>query len=196
MGRRRPERDEVERLIKEDRRRKAHDIAQETGLVASMGYEKAVDYVRRVRKEMRKNGELPRKEYTYPSDSDRMADMDKLFELRRGGKMSKQIAKTMLMLNCYYRLRSEDDDIHIMAIDDTYAKNRSLLHPLAMADAIALCEYALGQYMDSRDPEKNRAKKAMGYPGAGLNYSSKTLIELLAITEEELPHMKSIKRED
>lgn len=196
MGRRKPERDEVERLIKEDRRRKAHDIAQECGLVATMGYEKAVDYVRRVRKEMRKNGDLPRKEYTYPSDADRMADMDKLFELRHGEKLSQKLVRSMLKLNCYYRLRSEDDDIHIMAIDDTYAKNKELRNPLALAEAIELCKYALEQYMDSRDPEKNREKKAMGYPGAGLNYSSKKLIELLAITDEELPHMKSIKRED
>lgn len=196
MGRRRPERDEVERLIKEDRRRKAHDIAQECGLVATMGYEKAVDYVRRVRKEMRKNGDLPRKEYTYPSDSDRMADIDKLFELRHGKRLTKKIAENMLTLNCYYRLRSEDDDIHIMAIDDTYAKNKELRNPLPLAEAIELCKYALEQYMDSRDPEKNREKKAMGYPGAGLNYGSKKLIEKLAITDEELPHMKSIKRED
>ena len=161
-----------------------------------MGYEKAVDYVRRVRKEMRKNGDLPRKEYTYPSDADRMVDIDKLFELRHGEKLSKKLVRSMLMLNCYYRLRSEDDDIHIMACDDTYAKNRELRNPLAMTEAIDLCKYALEQYMESRDPEKNRAKKAMGYPGAGLNYSSKTLIELLAITEEELPHLISIKRED
>lgn len=194
MSRRRPERDLVEKLMKEDRRRKAHDIAQEAGLIASMGYEKAVDYVRRVRKELRKNGDLPRREYIHASDSDRMADIDKLFQLRHGVKVKRKVAESMLMLNCYYRLRSEDDDIHIMAIDDTYAKNRELKNPLDMRDAIDLCQYALEQYMESRDPEKNKAKKAMGYPGAGLNYSSKSLIELLEITDEELQHMKSIEK--
>lgn len=195
MGRRKPERDLVEKLIKEDRRRKAGDIAQETGLVDSMGYDKAVDYVRRVRKEMRKNGDLPRKQYIQPSDEDRMKDIDKLFELRHG-KMSRRVAQSMLTLNCYYRLRSEDDDIHIMAIDDTYDKNRELMNPLDMADAIHLCEFALARYMDSRSEEKNQEMKAIGYPGAGLNYSSRSLIELLEITEEELQHMISIREDE
>lgn len=195
MGRRKPERDQVEKLIKENRRRKALDIAKETGLTESMGEDKAVDYVRRVRKEMRKSGDLPRKKYIQASDSDRMADIDKLFELRHG-KMKKTVAKAMLTLNCYYRLRSEDDDIHIMAIDDTYDKNRELLNPLDMSEAIKICNFALAQYMESRDPEKDQAKKAMGYPGAGLNYSSRSLIELLEITEEELQHMISIRRDE
>lgn len=195
MGRRKPERDQVERLIKEDRRRKALDIAKETGLTASMGDDKAVDYVRRVRKEMRKSGDLPRKKYTHASDADRMADIDKLFELRHG-KMKKKVAEAMLLLNCYYRLRSEDDDIHIMAIDDTYDKNRGLQNPLDMSQAIEICGDALKHYMESRDPEKDQAKKAMGYPGAGLNYSSKSLISLLEITEEELHHMISIRMDE
>lgn len=195
MGRRKPERDQVEQLIKEDRRRKAHDIAQETGLIDSMGYEKAVDYVRRVRKEMRKNGELPRKQYIKPSDEDRMKDIDKLFELRHG-KMRRKIAESMLMLNCYYRLRSEDDDIHIMAIDDTYDKNSKLKNPLPMSEAIELCNFALARYMDSRDEKRNQEMKAIGYPGAGLNYSSKSLIDLLEITEEELQHMISIREDE
>lgn len=195
MGRRRPERDLVENLIKEDRRRKAHDIAEEAGLIASIGYGKAVDYVRRVRKDMKRNGDLPRKEYTYASDSDRMEDIDKLFELRQG-KVSKKVAKTMLMLNCYYRLRSEDYDTHWRAIDDTYEKNKGLKNPLDMRDAIALCEYALEWYTKSRDEEKNQEAIKRGLPGAGLNFSSRTLIEKLEITEEELQHMKSIRREE
>ena len=195
MGKRRPERDQVETLIKEDRRRKALDIAKETGLTEAMGDDKAVEYVRRVRKEMRKSGELPRKKYIHASDSDRMADIDKLFELRHG-KIKKAVATAMLTLNCYYRLRSEDDDIHIMAIDDTYDKNRRLLNPRPMAEVIELCNFALAQYMESRDPEKNQAKKAMGYPGAGLNYSSRSLIELLEITEEEMQHMISIREDE
>lgn len=195
MGRRRPERDLVEKLIKEDRRRKAHDIAGEIGLIENMGYDKAVDYVRRVRKAMKKSGDLPRKEYIPASDSDRMEDIDKLFELRRGKTISKKVAESMLMLNCYYRLRSENDDIHICAIDDTYAKNGSLKGPLDMRDAISLCEFALARYMDSRDEEKNEVARKIGYPGAGLHYSNRTLIEILDITEEELQHMKSFRRE-
>ena len=195
MGNRRPERDRVEELIKEDRRRKAHDIAEETGLIGTMGYDKAVDYVRRVRRDMKKSGELPPKKYIAASDSERMEDIDKLFELRHG-KISKKVAQSMLTLNCYYRLRSEDDDIHIMAIDDTYAKNRELKNPLEMRDALQICQFALERYVDSRDEEKNQAAMKIGYPGAGLNYSSNSLIELLEITEEELQYMKSIRREE
>ena len=195
MGKRRPERDMVEKLIKEDRRRKAHDIAGEIGLIESMGYDKAVDYVRRVRKDMKKSGELPQKEYIPPSDVERMEDIEKLFEIRKG-KIARKTAENMLMLNCYYRLRSEDDDIHIMAIDDTYAKNRELMDPLDMRDAIALCEFALARYMDSRDEAKNEEARQIGYPGAGLHYSDKSFIDVLDITEEELQHMKSIRREE
>lgn len=194
MGRRKPERDQVEKLIKEDRRRRAHDIAEVTGLIETMGRDKAVDYVRRVRKEMKRTGDLPRREYIHASDSDRTEDIDKLFQLRHGVKIRCRVAQAMLMLNCYYRLRSEDDDIHIMAIDDTYAKNKELKNPLDMREAVDLCQYALEKYMESRDAKRNEAMKAMGYPGAGLNYSSKTLIDLLEITEEELQHMKSIER--
>ena len=194
MGKRRPERDMVEKLIKEDRRRKAHDIAGEIGLIDTMGYDKAVDYVRRVRKDMKKSGELPQKEYIPPSDVERMEDIDKLFEIRKG-KIARKTAENMLLLNCYYRLRSEDDDIHILAIDDTYAKNRELMDPLDMRDAIALCEFALARYMDSRDEAKNEEARKIGYPGAGLHYSDKAFIDVLDITEEELQYMKSIRRD-
>jgi hypothetical protein len=192
VGRRKPERDQVEKLLKENRGRRAHDIAEEVGLVATMGYEKAVDYVRRVRKEMRKSGELPRKKYTYPSDADRMVDIDKLFELRHGRKVSRKVARSMLKLNCYYRLRSEDDDTHIRAIDDTYAKCREM--NINMAEAIKICEFALGRYSDSMDDEMNQAAISLGFPGAGMNYTSQSLIDILEITEEELQYMKSIRR--
>lgn len=194
MGRKRPERDLVERLLKTNRRRRAHDIAEETGLIDTMGYEKAVDYVRRVRKEMRRKGELPRKEYIRASDEDRVADIDKLFELRQG-KMSKKVAKSMLRLNCYYRLRSEDYDTHMRAIDNTYAKCGELRN-VDMATAMEICEEALERYAESRDDEMNQTAISLGFPGAGINYSSQSLIEILEITDEELHHMISIKRED
>lgn len=101
----------------------------------------------------------------------------------------------MLLLNCYYRLRSEDDDIHLMAIDDTYEKNAYLEIPLHMSDAIKLCEVALAQYVNSKDEQKNEAAKRKGYPGAGLNYTDERFIAKLEITEEELQHMESIEKE-
>lgn len=123
-----------------------------------------------------------------------MADIEKLFELRRGAKISQKVAKSMLTLNCYYRLRSEDYDTHMMAIDDTYAKCLEI--QMDMATGMDLCKFALKRYSESRDDEMNQAAISLGFPGAGLNYSSQSLIELLKITDEELPHMISIKRED
>ena len=191
---RRPERDLVEKLFEEEPRRKAHDIAEKVGLIDTMGYDKAVDYVRNVRRSMRKAGVFPQEKNRFASDEDRLEDITKLFELRQGKVIDEKIAYLMLMLNCYYRLRSLDDDIHIMAIDDTYAKNKELVEPLDMRVAIQLCEVALSRYMQSNDEkEKERAIKR-GLPGAGFCYSSETLILKLAITDEELQHMKSIKR--
>ena len=193
MGKKRPEREIVEKLLQENRRRKAHDIAEETGLIAAMGYEKAVEYVKQVRKAMKRAGELPPDTAKYAPDVDRLEDITRLFELRQG-TMSKKAAKAMLLLNCYYRLRSEDDTIHMGAIDDTYAKNADLKDPLDMRKAIGICELALEKYMDSIDEEKNEAAIKHGFIGAGLNYTSESLIEKLEITEEELQHMKSIRR--
>ena len=196
MGRRRPERDIIEKLLKENRRRKAHDIAEEVGLIETMGYDKAVDYVRHVRNSMKKAGAFPPEPYKFASDSDRLEDITKLFELRRGKVLDRRVAHAMLLLNCYYRYRSEDDEIHWGAIDDTYAKNSSLEEPLEMSIAIGICELALLKYTQSKDEKKNEAARKRGLPGAGLNYASETLITKLAITDEELRHMKSIRREE
>ena len=193
MGKKRPEREIVEKLLKENRGRKAHDIAEEAGLIAAMGYEKAVEYVKQVRKSMKRTGALPPDTAKYAPDVERLEDITRLFELRQG-TMSKQAAKAMLLLNCYYRLRSEDDTIHMGAIDDTYAKNADLKEPLDMRKAIDICELALEKYMDSIDEQKNEAAIKHGFIGAGLNYTSESLIEKLEITEEELQHMKSIRR--
>lgn len=194
MGRKHPERDRVEELLKSNRRRKAHDIAEEVGLIETMGYDKAVDYVRHVRKSMKKAGAFPEEKYKFASDSDRLEDITKLFEIRRGKVIPEKIAYLMLMLNCYYRLRSEDDDIHIMAFDDTYAKNKELVAPLSWDTAIQLCNVALARYTQSNDEKEQERAKRKGLPGAGFSYASETLIDKLAITDEELRHMKSIKR--
>ena len=193
MAKRRPERDQVEKLLLDNRRRKAYDIAEEVGLIETMGYEKAVDYVRNVRKSMKKAGTFPEEIYKFASEADRLEDINKLFELRQGKKIDKRVAHAMLLLNCYYRFKSEDDDIHWRAIDDTYDKNKSLVEPLEMHIAIGICELALLKYTESKDEAKIEAAKKRGFPGAGLNYTSRKLIEKLAITEEELKHMKSIK---
>ena len=194
MARKRPERDLVVQLLLENRRRKAHDIAEEVGLVETMGHDKAVDYVRNVRKTMKKAGTFPVEKYRFASDEERLEDITKLFELRKGKTINEKVANLMLMLNCYYRYRSEDYDTHWGAIDDTYEKNKELKEPLPMETAIHLCTVALKWYTRSNDEKEIERAKRKGLPGAGLCYASETLIQKLAITDEELQHMKSIKR--
>ncbi len=190
MSNRRPERDLVERAYKENSRRKAYEIAEETGLIDAMGYDKAVSYVRQVKKSMRESGQITTG--AFASDEDRLTDITTLFDLR-AGKMSQNAAYILLLLNCYYRLRSEDDDVHLMAIDDTYEKNRQLEEPFTMETAIHLCEIALERYMNSRDEARNEAARRRGLPGAGMNYTDERFIEKLEITESEMAHMISIK---
>lgn len=195
MARKRPERDQVEKLLLEDRRRGAYDIAEEVGLLESMSYNQAVDYVRNVKKSMKKAGKFPDEPYRYATDEERLEDITKLFELRKGKAIDEKIAYLMLMLNCYYRMRSQDDTIHWQAIDDTYAKNKELVEPLPMSTAIQLCEVALARYMQSKDEKEQERARKKGLPSAGFCYASETLIQKLAITDEELQHMKSIRTE-
>ena len=156
--------------------------------------DKATDYVRRVKRSMKENGELPPERYKFASDEERLEDLQKLFELRKGKKIEERVANAMLLLNCYYRYRSEDGATHWGAIDDTYEKNKELVEPLELSKAIGICQLALLKYTESKDKAKNEAARKRGMPGAGLNYASETLIAKLAITEEELKHMKSIRR--
>lgn len=193
MSKRRPERDMVEAAYLENSKRKAYDVAEEAGLIETMGYDKAISYVKTVKKSMRNKGQITGS--ALASETDRLTDVIKLFELRRG-EMSRKAAYFILLLNCYYRLRSENDDVHMMAIDNTYEMNKNLEEPFLLRDAIHICDVALAQYMDSIDDEKNEAAKKKGYPGAGLNYNDDRFIEKLEITEEELQHMKSIRKDE
>ena len=193
MAKRRPEREEIERLLKARPRRKAYEIGEEVGLIEAMGYDAAVTYINNIRKVLRKKGELGSAQYA--PDADRLEDITKQIDLRKG-KMSRTAAFTMLTLNCYLRLRSEDDSIHMDAIDDTYRKNAELENPLEMQSAISLCEYALNKYMDSRDEQKNDAARKKGFPSAGINYTTHTLIVKLEITDEEIKQLKTIEKEE
>ena len=193
MGRKRPERDQVEKLLKTNHGCKAGDIAEKVGLIETMGYDKAVDYVRNVRRSMKKAGAFPEDKYKFASDEARLEDINKLFEIRQGKVIDEDVASLMLMLNCYYRLRSEDDTIHWQAIDDTYAKNKSLVEPLSWNDAIKQCNVAMAGYMRSNDKQEQERARRKGFPSAGFCYASRTLIQKLCITDDELQHMKSIR---
>ena len=190
MGRKRPERDLVEKELKKNPRRKAHEIANEIGMIDTMGYDKAVDYVKSVKRDLRKSGEIKNERV---SDEARLRDITALFDIRNG-RMSQKAAYTMLLLNCYYRFRSIDDTVHIAAIDDTYEKNSKLQNPFDMPKAIHICDIALAQYMSSIDEEQNEKARKRGFPGAGLNYTDESLIAKLEITDEELEQLESIQR--
>ena len=187
----RPEREQVEKSLSENPKRKAHEIAEEAGLIDTIGYDKAVSYVKQVKRSMKAKGQIqsgPR-----ATDAERMQDMDTLFTIRSGKKLPKATTTMMLLLNCYYRLRSEDDSIHMMAIDDTYDKNAELENPLTMAEAINVCEIALNRYMRSIDEEKNAAARKRGFPGAGIHYTDDNLIEKLDISDKERESLISFK---
>ena len=194
MAQRKPERDQVEKLLLENRRRKAYDIAEEVGLVATMGDDKAVDYVRRVKRSMIKAGAFPVEENRFASEEERLEDITKLFELRLGKAINEKVAYLMLLLNCFYRLRSQNDDTHWRAMDDTYEKNLDLEEPLPWSTAIKICEIAQARYMQSINEQEIARAKRKGLPYAGFCFASDTLIQKLAITDEELQHMKSIKK--
>ena len=194
MARTKPERELVEKLLKENRRRKAHDIAEEVGLVETMGYDKAVNYVRHVIRSMKEAGALPLDKERFASEEERLEDITKLFELRQGKAIDEKVAYRMLMLNCFYRLRSKDDDIHWRAMNDTYEKNLALEEPLPWDTAIGICNIAQARYMQSINEQEIERAKRKGLPFAGFCYASDTLICDLAITDEELQHLKSIKK--
>lgn len=194
MARKRPERDQVEKLLLENRRRGAHDIAEEVGLIDTLGYNKAVDYVSNVRKSLKKAGKFPDESYRFGTEEGRLEDINKLFELRKGKPINEKVASLMLLLNCFYRFRSQDYTTHWSAIDDTYKKNEELEEPFPMSFAIDLCNAALARYTQSIDEKEIERSKRKGLPYAGFCYASETLIKKLAITDEELQHMKSIRK--
>ena len=175
------ERKAIEELLLNNPEKKAYDIAVETGT--------DTDYVRNVKRSLRKKGRIsPSKPAT---DQERLEDLTALFA-KRNGRMSHRAAANMLMHNCYYRLRSQDDNIHARAIEDTYTINDSLRHPLAIVEAVRMCEIAVEHYMRSIDPVANETAISLGYPGSGLNYSDRTLKDRWEIKDNELPlvHMR------
>lgn len=190
MGNKRPERATVEQALLQNPKRHAYEIAEEIGITDTMGYDKAVEYVRQVKRSMKQKGQITMGNFS--TDQERLQDIETLFDIRKG-VMSFKAAGMLLLLNCYYRLRSEDDSIHMGAIDDTYQKNAQLETPLPMYAAIRTCEIALEQYKRSIDDNRNALARRKGLPGAGLNYTDINFTERLEVTEDELPYMKSIK---
>ena len=183
----RKDREKIEKLLLKDPYQKAYDIAAEIGAAEDM--ERAVNYVRSVRRQMIRKGQIPPSRQA--TDKERLEDLTALFE-KRQGRMSRRAAGYVLLHNCYYRLRSQDDEIHSRAIEYTYDMNEKLLHPLPILEAIRICEIAVDTYMRSIDPEKNEKARRYGFQGAGLHYADRTIKDLWEVKEHELPliHMR------
>lgn len=172
----RKERKAVEQALMLEPEKRAAEIALELGT--------STDYVRGVRRELTRRGLISRQ--TQGTDAERLADLTALFN-KREGKISRNAANVMLMHNCYYRLRSQDDKTHATAIENTYAINDSLKHPLPIMEVVRLCEIAVNHYMKSIDSDLNEKAKALGYPGAGLHFSDRIIKEKWEIKDDELP---------
>lgn len=195
MGKARPERELVINKILEDPYKKAFVIAKEIGLDKTMGDDdKATDYVRNVRRSIRKSGYLvEHSESLQARDKERLEDIKTILKMRKG-RIAKKELYYLMLLNCYYRLRSKDDDTHWTAIDTTYQINEEHDYPFSWGEAISICDIALAKYTDSIDEAKTAEAKKQGLPNAGLNYSDSTLYYKLGVRDKELPYLKTIKK--
>lgn len=81
-----PKRDITVQTIKEHPEWKAWKVAEHIGLTEEMGQDKATDYIRQVRKSMRKKGELVVTEQAMVPESDRLEDVKTLFRIQRREK--------------------------------------------------------------------------------------------------------------
>lgn len=195
MAKQRKELDAVKQLLREYPGSSAGEIAEHVHLDASMGIDKATDYVKAVRRRMRKAGELDRPS---PTEAELLQDLQRLLDLR-DGKMSRSAQRYVLMLYCYWNMRagnSEEIDLRNIdqAISKTYDLNRDMKKPLHPAEELKAAEIAMEYYDRSMDPEKNAFAAERGLPNAGLNYSIRKLLELIEVTVAEEAEMQYLKR--
>lgn len=169
----------------------AWKVAAHLGLSESMGTEDAAQYVREVRKTMRDNGDLiiPQQKPKYADPEARLRDVLTLFELREY-KVNKKVAKNMLLAMCYWIFVTKGN---WPAVSDTMDMNDRLERPLAFQEIEAICNAAQDKgFMVLDDEEANRTAVEAGYPDAGYNWTSDNLYHLFQVTDDELPHLKTI----
>lgn len=185
QGKARPERPMVLELLEQDPKMGNVRIAELTGLFNSMKREDALIYVMSVKQhERRKKKRKAQKEAEAEEFINyRIEDLKKLIDSRKG-RMKRSAAYNLLMLNCYYRLKSKDNEIHWRAIDDTYDVNAGLQYPFTTSEAIKICEIALDKYAKDKE-EMTR-----------LDYSPISLYYMLDVREKELPKLKTISKPD
>lgn len=185
-----PKRDLAVQTIKEHPDWKAVAVASHIGLVEEMGNDKAVEYIRQVRKTLKRKGELVvrairESEYT---DAERLEDVLKLFELRNYN-VTKRAASAMLLMYCYWTMREAGN---FKAVWDTMELNDKLKQPLSFAEIEQVCNLAQERGFDSLDEEKTIQANLRGFKNAGLNYTSISLYHKFEVTEEEANLLKTI----
>lgn len=185
-----PKRDLAVQTILEHPEWKAGRVAEEIGLIEEMDHDKATEYIRQVRKSMRKKGELVIAEHTMVPESDRLEDVKTLFRIRNYN-VSKKAASAMLLMHCYWTMRLYGNWV---AVSDTMDLNDKLKHPFPFPEIEQICNLAQERGFDSLDPEKNAQAKLKGFANAGLNYTSGSLYYKFDVRDEELPHLKTIEK--
>ena len=190
MTNKHPKRDLVVQTILEHPEWKAWEVAERIGLVEEMGPDKATEYIRQVRKSMRKKGELVIPEKIMVPEADRLEDVKTLFRIRNYN-VSKKAASAMLLMHCYWTMRLYGNWV---AVSDTMDLNDKLKHPLTFPEIEQICNLAQERGFDSLDPEKTAQAKLKGFINAGLNYTSGSLYYKFDVRDEELPHLKTIEK--
>ena len=169
---------------------RAGAIAKQLGLDEEMGYDKATDYIKGIRRKMREDGDLiPEIEKpTYAEPEERLADALKLFAMRKYN-VNKKAASNMLLGMCYWTMVIAGN---VKAVCDTMDMNDRLKKPLSFPEVEKVCNNAQQLGFAAMDEKKNKEAIELGYPGAGLNWTSATLYHKFEVTEAELPHLKTI----
>ena len=185
-----PKRDLAVQTIKEHPEWRAVVVASHIGLIEEMGNDKAVEYIRQVRKSLKRKGELMvravcESEYT---EAERLEDVLKLFELRKYD-VTKRAASSMLLMLCYWTMREAGN---FKAVSDTMELNDKLKHPLSFTEIEQVCNLAQERGFDSFDEEKTLQANLRGFKNAGLNYTSSSLFYKFEVTDEELSYLKTI----
>ena len=164
---------EVRKTILENYEWRSGKVAAYLGLTDEMGYDKATDYVRMVRKKMRDNGDLimPEEKPKYADPADRLADVLTLFELRKYNVRKKE-AKNMLLTMCYWTMLLKGN---YTAVSDTMDMNAKLKRSLPFQEIEEICNAAQEYGFEAMDEAKNALAIAEGFPGSGLNWTSDSL---------------------
>lgn len=185
-----PKRDIAVQTILEHPEWKAGQVADHIGLTEEMTMDRATDYIRQVRKSMRKKGQLVITEQTMVPEAYRLEDVKTLFRIRQYD-INKETAKAMLLMHCYWSMRLYGNYV---AVIDTMRLNDKLKHPLTFPEIERVCNLAQERGFDSWDPEKNAQAQIRGFVNAGINYTNDSLYHKFNVQEHELNYLKTIER--